>query len=457
MSVSPMKTPNSLRFFFAIVLCITLPAHAATEQNHDFSDQLATIFFKSPAEKTDQIMQISENWQPDYTPMIIELMSLARSELSTQLLQLLQEKTGQNIGYDTNDWFVWWWQQEPVQTEDYAYFKARLYRQIDPKFGGYFSNDRESRVRLDEIRWGGVRQDGIPPLRQPKMISASEATYLEDDNVVFGIEINDDVRAYPKRILAWHEMFVDEIGGTDFAGVYCTLCGAVILYKTTYKGVQHHMGTSGFLYRSNKVMYDRDTQSLWNTTWGEPVVGPLVGKGIRLERSYLVTTTWGEWKRRHPDTTVLSMETGHARDYGEGVAYNQYFSTDELMFSTSTPDHRLKNKDEILALTYPDLSQKSMAISADFLSDKPVYKNNLEDLNFVVLTDASGANRVFESKDIDFVSYDQDITATDSKGKKWTLSEDKLVSGNAELTRLPAHRAFWFGWFSAFPKTILVK
>ncbi|MFT5656846.1 MAG: hypothetical protein ACI9KN_000115, partial [Gammaproteobacteria bacterium] len=108
----------------------------------------------------------------------------------------------------------------------------------------------------------------------------------------------------------------------------------------------------------------------------------------------------------------------------------------------------------------PGISQQTMAISADLLSNKPVYKNKLDDLNFVVLTDASGAsgaNRVYESKDINFVAYDQDIKATDSKGKQWTLSEDKLVNAGVELARLPAHRAFWFGWFSAYPETILIK
>lgn len=239
---------------------------------------------------------IADNWQPDFTPMAIEVMSLARSELAAQLLLLIQQKTGQKIGYDTNNWFVWWWQQDSKMYVDYADFKSKLYRQVDPKFGPYFSNDHESRIRLDEVRRGGVRQDGIPPLRQPNMISMADASYLDDDDVVFGIDINGDARAYPKRILAWHEMFIDEIGGIDFAGVYCTLCGAVILYKTHYDGVQHQLGTSGFLYRSNKVMYDKDTQSLWNTTWGE-------------------------WKRRHPDTSILSLDTGHSRDYGEGVAY----------------------------------------------------------------------------------------------------------------------------------------
>ncbi len=96
---------------------------------------------------------------------------------------------------------------------------------------------------------------------------------------------------------------------------------------------------------------------------------------IRLERSFLVTTTWGEWKRRHPHSKVLSLDTGYSRDYGEGVAYQQYFATDELMFSISTSDNRLQNKDEVLALTFPGYSDDKMAISASFLHDRPIYAN----------------------------------------------------------------------------------
>ena len=354
-------------------------------------------------------------------------------------------------------WFSWWWQQEQAQTAGYAAFKSLLYGLIDDRFSLYFSTSRETRIRLDEVRWGGVLQDGIPPLRQPEMLAADEASYLEDDNIVFGIEINGDARAYPKRILAWHEMFVDNIGGTNFAGVYCTLCGAVILYRTNHNGTQHDLGTSGFLYRSNKLMYDKATQSLWNTTWGEPVIGPLVDQGIRLERSYLVTTTWGEWKRRHPDSKVLSLDTGYSRDYGEGVAYQHYFATDELMFSISTSDNRLNNKDEILALTFPEYSKDTMAISASFLRDKPVYANRLGSVEFVVLTDSSGANRVYETKNHRFAMYDQDVSLIDSEGMEWRLSEDELKSGDLTLVRLPAHRAFWFGWHSAFPDAQLVR
>ena len=95
----------------------------------------------------------------------------------------------------------------------YAAFKAALYSFVDPRFSAYFEDVGEPLIRLDEIAWGGVRQDGIPPLRNPAMLAADEIGYLEDHHIVFGISVNGDARAYPKRILAWHEMFVDVVGG----------------------------------------------------------------------------------------------------------------------------------------------------------------------------------------------------------------------------------------------------
>ncbi len=112
----------------------------------------------------------------------------------------------------------------------YPEFKSLLYGLIDPKFAGYFSSDRTSKIKLNELRWGGVRQDGIPPLRNLKMISVKEAKYLNDSNIVFGLEVNGDARTYPKRIMAWHEIFVDALGDEPVAGVYCILCGSMILY-----------------------------------------------------------------------------------------------------------------------------------------------------------------------------------------------------------------------------------
>jgi len=443
--------------FFLLLFVGSQYTHADSHFSKDeAASNFVALMFLSTDHLADPIKQISVQWEAGFTPIFIELMSLSRRDRASIFSALLRNKTGQDFGLDSNRWFSWWWKQKVEESFAYAEFKSMLYGHIDEKFKTYFSSDRKSRIRLDEVRWGGVLQDGIPPLRQPKMQSAESADYMGDENIVFGIEINGDARAYPKRILAWHEMFVDKIGGIDFAGVYCTLCGAVILYKTNHDGIQHDLGTSGFLFRSNKLMYDQATQSLWNTTWGEPVIGPLVDQNILLERSFLVTTTWAEWKRRHPQTTVLSLQTGYTRDYGEGVAYQQYFVTDELMFSVSTTDARLKNKDEILALTFPEQSKQTMAIAIKFLKDKPVYSNSLGPQKFVIFTDASGANRVYQSAHYDFVSYDQDLTVTDKNGEVWILSEDKLKKGDLELSRLPAHRAFWFGWYSAYPETILI-
>ena len=454
-----MPAKISLIPLLSLFLCFGGQANSANSDTGvgDTAEKFVELMFLPPDKLAGPIRQISDQWESGFTPIFIELLSLSVGQRAHLFVYLLSEKTGQDFGLDTNRWFIWWWQQKPEEPFAYAEFKSLLYGNIDEKFKSYFDSSRPSRIRLDEVRWGGVLQDGIPPLRYPEMLSAENASYLEDDNIVFGIEINGDARAYPKRILAWHEMFVDDIGGINFAGVYCTLCGAVILYKTNHNGIRHELGTSGFLYRSNKLMYDKATQSLWNTTWGEPVIGPLANKDIRLERSFLVTTTWGEWKRRHPHSKVLSLDTGYTRDYGEGVAYQKYFATDELMFSISTSDNRLNNKDEILALTYPNHSKDTMAISARFLQDNPIYVNRLGVMDFVVLTDTSGANRVYESKHHKFIDYDQDVTVIDSAEMKWKLSEDKLTKGDLELVRLPAHRAFWFGWHSAFPDTQLIR
>ena len=202
-------------------------------------------------------------------------------------------------------------------------------------------------------------------------------------------------------------------------------------------------------------MYDDETKSLWSTLQGEPVVGPLVDKGIKLKRFYCVTSTWGQWKQTHPDTTVLSLNTGHDRNYDEGVAYREYFATDELMFSTSKSDGRLLNKDEVLALRE---GADQLAISVDFLLKNPVYHEKIGETDIVVLTDESGASRAYESGDTKFKSWSQDRKAFDEKGKEWNLTETSLSNPDGqELLRVSAHRAFWFGWHAQYENTRLVK
>ena len=453
---------SALRFF-AIALGFTLLVAAAPLRaeagERAVTRAFLTVVAGEDGDVVDALDLIEATWEPSYLPMALEVLRLVRNPaISATLLRLVETKAGAEHGYDLGAWQRAMWGAPEARHPRYAAFKGALYGFLDPRFAAYFDEVGEALIRLDEIVWGGVRQDGIPPLRNPAMLHADDVGYLEDDHIVFGISVDGDARAYPKRILAWHEMFVDTVGGVPVAGVYCTLCGTVILYHTEHEGVNHALGTSGFLYRSNKLMYDQATQSLWSTMRGIPVVGPLAGKGIELDRGSVVTTTWGEWRRRHPDTKVLTLDTGHSRDYAEGAAYREYFATDGLMFQVPALDTRLKNKAEVFTVLLGAHPDRPLAISADFLAANPVHHDSIEDTAIVVLTDPSGANRAYASGDVTFTSYDGDRSAQDGTGVTWTMEEHALTAEDGRvLHRIPAQRAFWFGWYAAFPHTRLVR
>ena len=454
-----MSASRTLLTALCLVLLVGISPSRAEVGEREVSRAFLTLVAGGEGDMRNAMDLIESTWEPSYLSMALDVIRLVRNPaVSATLLRLIARKAGGEHGYDLGARQREMWNAPEARHPRYAAFKGALYGFIDPRFAAYFDEVGEPLIRLDEIVWGGVRQDGIPPLRDPAMIAGGDAGYLEDDHIVFGISVNGDARAYPKRILGWHEMFVDVVGGVPVAGVYCTLCGTVILYFTEHAGVNHALGTSGFLYRSNKLMYDQATQSLWSTMWGTPVVGPLVGKGIALDRGSVVTTTWGEWRRRHPDTKVLSLETGHIRNYDEGAAYREYFATDELMFQVPALDTRLKNKDEVFTVLLAAHPDRPLAISADFLAAKPVHHDAIEDTALVVLTDPSGANRAYASEDVTFTGYDGDRTAQDSSGTTWTMDEHALTAADGRvLHRVPAQRAFWFGWYGAFPHTRLVR
>ena len=163
--------------------------------------------------------------------------------------------------------------------------------------------------------------------------------------------------------------------------------------------------------------------------------------------------------RDSPETDVLSTNTGHRRDYGEGVAYHDYFATDKLMFGVPKIDKRLKNKDEVLAFPGKD-NDNALAISASFLQEHPLYLEQHGSTSMVVITDSSGANRVYETGDQTFANLIDNDTVETADGERWTVTESALIlqtDKSQRLERLPAHRAFWFGWQAVFPDTRLVK
>lgn len=166
------------------------------------------------------LAQVERNWDISYVPMLLEVGRFMQSSKRAVVMDLVERKTGQKFGSDFDQWMQWSWKQEYQQHPQYTDFKTKLYRRLDLRFGEYFEETENAKIRLDEIRWGGVRRDGIPPLKDPEMVTADQASYLADSDIVFGIKLNGDARAYPKRILAWHEMFKDTIGGESVCGVY---------------------------------------------------------------------------------------------------------------------------------------------------------------------------------------------------------------------------------------------
>jgi Protein of unknown function (DUF3179) len=188
-----------------------------------------------------------------------------------------------------------------------------------------------------------------------------------------------------------------------------------------------------------------------------------VDRGIELRSRAVVTTTWGEWKTLHPNTTVLSLDTGHERDYGEGAAYRDYFASDTLYFQVPGDDTRLRNKAEVLTFKVrtPDGVAMPVAIAQSRLTRQPVYPFEAAGRRFLIVTSRRGANRVYAlgSSDVAF----QTATATadvvrDGRGGDWRVTEEGLVGPDGTtLPRASAQRAFWFGWRAQYPETVLVK
>jgi hypothetical protein len=330
----------------------------------------------------------------------------------------------------------------------YWEMKKWFWRGLDERFLLFFNdpleNPDELRIRFEEITWGGVKVDGIPSLDNPDLIPAAEASYMVDSDLVFGVEINGDVRAYPLRIMGWHEMFNDVIGGVPVALAYCTLCGAGILFETDFEGREAPFvfGSSGFLYRSNKLMFDRETLSLWNQFTGEPVGGPLAHSGIKLKIRPVTITSWGDWLAQHPETKVLSIETGHIRDYGSGVVYADYFASPDLMFPTVTDQTRLKQKDVVYGIRVAG-GAKAWPISA--FAEQALINDSVGLSNVVLIGNAETQTvRAYDRGDLE-LTYG--ATGIEGPGGTWAVTEDALIGPDGErLPRMPGHTAYWFAW-----------
>ena len=338
-------------------------------------------------------------------------------------------------------------QFDPTDSDTPAYlqFKQDLFAGSLEDISLFLDPDADRTIDAREVMWGGVNIDGIPPLEHPAQVFADDAAnWINDSDVVVGVEINGDARAYPIRIIAWHEMVNDTIGGIPVSLAYCTLCGSPILFDGRVGSEVYRFGTSGLLYRSNKLMYDRNTRTLWNQFSGKPAWGPLVGEDIRLEVLPVVVTTWGDWFSRHPDSTVLSIETGFMRDYGPGVAYDDYFNSPFTWFNVPVQDDRLAAKDDVFAVR---VGEALTAYPIELLAERVLVSDEVGGLSIVVVATADGeGGRAFEAGDVEFASADPEAgTLTDGDANTWMISEDALIGPEgAMLPRVGGHNAYWF-------------
>ena len=222
---------------------------------------------------------------------------------------------------------------------------------------------------------------------------------MEPQNLVFGVNINGDARAYPLRILDWHEMFNDVVGGVPVSLAYCTLCGSGILYETKLEGFPHPLtlGSSGFLYRSNKLMYDTYTHSLWNQFTGKPVSGPLANSGIELKVRPVVITTWEKWQKENPSTKVISIDTGYNRNYGTGVAYKANIGKVLILCSQCRLIHQFTRQKTMYSLCVMVPSKKAWPLK--FFKDGNVINDKAGSQTLVLIGDqASRTVRAFNSE-----------------------------------------------------------
>jgi len=426
--------------------------------NNDVEKYAQLLFSKSAESQKMSLQWMRERNNPDVIAVLIKAIRFT-GDRQGDIAKALFALTGEDQGNDWSQWMLWLQAHPEIKPfNGFTEFQSQLFANIDPAFTSFLYPQVKHEIRIEEIVWGGVQKDGIPALTNPDFIDASEAEYLNDSDLIFGVEINGDIRAYPYRIMDWHEMFNDVIGGIPVSLAYCTLCGSGILFDARIEGQDEPFvfGSSGFLYRSNKLMYDQQTHSLWNQFTGRPVVGELTGLGVELKILPVVTTTWGQWKNQYPKTKVLSLDTGFSRDYSPGKAYSSYFDSPNLMFPALTNDKRLDPKDKVFGLRMTGVEK---AWPLKIFKGGKVINDRVGVLDIVLIGDAGSRTvRAYRSDGRKFKKDSANPSVVKYQGAEWKVTEPALIGPEGKsLSRLPGHLAYWFAWSGYLDKADFYK
>jgi hypothetical protein len=318
--------------------------------------------------------------------------------------------------------------------------------------------EEKSVVPLDEIVGGGPPPDGIPSIDKPKFTSVQEADkMLEDSELVVGLNINEDIRAYPLQILVWHEIVNDNVGGVPVAVTYCPLCFTNQIFNRTLEdGNVVEFGTSGKLYNSNLVMYDRTSNSLWSQALAQGIVGKYAG--VNLQRIPFDVANWKEWKGLYPESKVLSRDTGSIRPYGADP-YGDYYTNSEVLFPISNKDDRLGLKEIVIGLENNGLYK---AYKLQDVEDKKVINDVINNRSIVLFSSfpfmVRAFNPVVDDQTLQFKYDSQNNTFADIQTESEWNFEGLAINGELkgkELDRLPYDQGYWFEWVAFHPDTEL--
>jgi len=263
-------------------------------------------------------------------------------------------------------------------------------------------------------------KDCIPSIDKPKFESAKQASWLRDEDIVFAIDYKDVQKAYPQTILNWHEIVNDEISGNPIAVTFCPLCGSALAFERKVNGVITEFGVSGKLHNSDLVMYDRYEGNLWQQITGEGIVGPAPRRNEILKQVPIITTTWGKWKKEHPNTQVLSRDTGHTRNYDQ-YPYGTYEQDDQLFFGVKGLDKSLQIKTVVYGV---EINRSSKAYPESVFDEKKIIEDTVGNV---------------------------------------AIRLEKTKAGQIKVTNLQTNeeiipiRLFWFAWASFHPETKLYE
>lgn len=272
-------------------------------------------------------------------------------------------------------------------------------------------------VPVKEIRGGGPPRDGIPSLDNPQFVAAEAANFLKPQDRVLGVSYAGVARAYPIRILNYHEIVNDRLNGKAIVVSFCPLCGSGMAFVATINGVDLQFGVSGLLYNSDVLMYDRQTKSLWSQLKRLAVTGPM--KETRLESLPISHTTWREWKLRHPDTEVLTTETGFRRNY-RADPYPNYRRSGRLYFPVDKESKLYRRKTTVMGL---EIDGQFKAYPFAELRKGPAKFSD-----------------EFQNQQFD-VYFDKDNDTA------------RVVDDNGD--EIPTTIAFWFAWYAFHPESVI--